>query len=306
MTNNYIQQLHENNFVQETKYNGKLIHHLTTPCRFKVKNLVVKSLKEKYLPDEEIGGVLWAKPTSSEKEKIYIVDKITYVRNAIEDKPLTDKNGRKLTKHNAYLPDGKEISEAYKKIFSSEYLPVKFHTHPTKGHNVIDQLSLQQLQTETSDQDKLESENTHPIDEHNLLMPRALIVGNRDLGSDIFIGLYNGFISPDDFDESKRKVQQENFNGIANTISDKISSWDLSDNEKIGYGIGSALLLGFLVYKTRKFSVPVILGLAVLTPMLLTNTGTIEQPNYFNKLSLGDADIYIPKWDANKNKKSDK
>jgi len=167
-------------------------------------------------------------------------------------------------------------------------LPVKFHTHPTKERNVLD-ITIQQLQTETSEQDRFESTFPHQLDNDNLLMPRGLIVGNGDFGSNIFIGLYNGFIAPVEFEESKRKIQQENIALIDNAIS----TTTLIDNQKILLGVGAVLLL-VAVIKYPKFSWPVILALCATAQNLLTDTATTENPSYFNKLSYGDANIYIP------------
>lgn len=286
-----IQQLFKDGFLQTGEIDGKPIYHLTTPCRFNIKQNVVKSLKDKYLSDEEIGGILWAKPTTVQGEKIYVVENVSFIKNVIEETNprYKDKQGRIRTKKDAYLPDEKEQSEELQKIFSANNLPVKFHTHPTKGRNVLEDITIQQLQTETSEQDRFESKFPHQLDNDNLLMPRGLIVGNGDFGSNIFIGLYNGFIAPVEFEESKKKVQQENMTRIGNAIS----TTTLTDNQKILLGVGAVLLL-VAVIKYPKFSLPVILALGATAPILLTDTATTENPSYFNKLSYGDANIYIP------------
>ncbi|MBI5217597.1 MAG: hypothetical protein HY958_01530 [Bacteroidia bacterium] len=292
-------ELIEKGFFRSVKIKDEQILILKTPCRFKILQKVVIKLKENYLDDEEIGGVMRAKPTTVNGENIYIVDDVKFIRNAIEDQPLFDKiTGNLLKKSNAYLLDGKQFNEERKNIFNVRCLPIRFHTHPTKGKNIFDSIKYQREQTETSDQDNIASQGFEPIDNQNILMPRGLIVGNKDIGNDIFIGVYDGFIAPPGFEESKRKVQKENINSIGNSITNKISSWNLTDNEKIVYGIGAVLILGYLVYKTRKFSIPVVFCLAAVGSILLTNTGSIEQPNYFNKLSFGDAVIYIPKEDG--------
>jgi hypothetical protein len=286
---NILQQFFKEGFLQTGELDGKPIYHLTTPCRFNISQNVVKILKDKYLSDEEIGGILWAKPTIIADEKVYLVNNVRFLRNAIEDTPYKDKEGRLRTKKDAYRPDAKTHSEELQKIFSANYLPLKFHTHPTKGRDVLEGLTIHQLQTETSDQDKIESTSTHSIGNDNLLMPRGLIVGNGDLSNNIFIGLYNGFIAPVNFGESKQKVRQQQMQKIA----DAISSTTLSDGEKILLGIGAVLLL-VAVVKYPKFSLPVIFGLALGASTMLSDTTTLEKPSYFNKLSFGDANIYIP------------
>jgi len=53
-------------------------------------------------------------------------------------------------------------------------------------------------------------------------------------------------------------------------------------------------LLLFATIKYPKYSLPVIAALALTAPVLLTSTQNIEKPEYFNRLSIGKADIYIP------------
>jgi hypothetical protein len=271
----------------ETKIvDGDELLHLTTPCRFRITENIVSDLKKNYKADEEIGGVLWAKPTTKDGEIIHIVDNVSYIRNAIEDNPRTDDRN----KSNAYLPDSKELNQTLNDLFSQGYLPVKFHTHPVKGTNFLHSLTYPNLRTETSEQDKRESSLPLKIGSKKLLMPGGLIVGNDISSSDIFIGVYNGFIAPTEFENSKKKIQQENFQKTA----DLVSSINLSDGQKIGLAIGAALLL-FVIVKYPKHSLPVIIGLGATLPLLMTNTNNIENPNYFNKLSFGSADIFIPK-----------
>ena len=265
---------------------GDELLHLTTPCRFRVTEDIVSDLKKNYKADEEIGGVLWAKPTTKNEEIIYIIDKVSYIRNAIEDNPRNDNRN----KSNAYLPDSKQLNQTLNDLFLQGYLPVKFHTHPVKGTNFLHSLTYTNLMTETSEQDKRESSHHLLIGSKKLLMPRGLIVGNDISSSDIFIGVYNGFIAPTEFENSKKKIQQENFNKTA----DLVSTINLTDGQKVGLAIGAALLL-FVIVKYPKHSLPVIIGLGANLPLLMTNTHNIENPNYFNKLSFGSADIFIPK-----------
>lgn len=273
-------------FLDTKTVDGNELLHLTTPCRFRIDENIVADLKSNYKSDEEIGGVLWAKPTTKDGEIIHIIDKVSYIRNAIEDNPRNDHRN----KSNAYLPDSKQLNQTLNDLFSKGYLPVKFHTHPVKGTNFLHSLTYPNLMTETSEQDKRESSLPHIIGDKKLLMPRGLIVGNDISSNDIFIGVYNGFIAPTEFEDSKKKIQQENFQKTA----DLVSSINLSDGQKIGLAIGAALLL-FVIAKYPKHSLPVILGLGATLPLLMTNTNNIDNPNYFNKLSFGSADIFIPK-----------
>lgn len=175
-------------FLDAKIVDGDELLHLTTPCRFRVNENIVADLKSNYKKDEEIGGVLWAEPTSKDGEIIHIVDNVSYIRNAIEDNPRTDHRN----KSNAYLPDSKELNQTLNDLFSQGYLPIKFHTHPVKGTNFLHSLTYPNLITETSEQDKRESSRPHIIGNKKLLMPGGLIVGNDISSSDIFIGVYDG------------------------------------------------------------------------------------------------------------------
>lgn len=265
---------------------GDELLHLAAPCRFRITENIVADLKRNYTSDEEIGGVLWLKPTTKEGEIIHIIDNVSYVRNAIEDNPRADHRNRS----NAYLPDSKELHKTLNDLLLQGYLPVTFHSHPVKGTDFLQSLIYSNLMTETSDQDKRESSTYLKIGNKMLLMPRGLIVGNDISNSDIFIGVYNGFIAPTEFENSKKKIQQENLNKIA----DLVSAINLTDRQRVGMAIGAVLLL-FVIAKYPKHSLPVIIGLVATLPLLMTNTHKIDNPNYFNKLSLGSADILIPK-----------
>lgn len=285
---NLILQLFNEGFLQTGENDGKSIYHLTTPCRFNISQSVVKKIRESYLSDEEIGGIFWAMPTISNDEKVFVIEEVSFIRNAIEDTPVY-KDGSLRTKKDTYLYDLKIHEEVLEKVFSANNLPVRFHSHPTKGSNVVENIINQQLQTETSEQDRKESEYTHQRDGCNLLMPRGLIVGNGDLSKDIFIGLYNGFIAPVDFEKSKQKIREENIK----QIGDAISSKTFNDNQKMLFGLGALLLLVAII-KYPKYSIPTIIGLAATASIFLTHTAKSDQPSYFNKLSFGEANIYIP------------
>ncbi|MFA6923852.1 MAG: hypothetical protein WC223_06305 [Bacteroidales bacterium] len=281
-----ITELQKKGFLEIKIENEQEIFHLKTPCRFRIKSDIVGRLKKSYLSNEEIGGVLWAKPTNNDNENLFLVDKVSFVRNAIEDNKRADD----LNKSNAYLPDIVQLNQELNVVLTHGYLPLRFHTHPTKGIDFIDSISSENIQTETSKQDIVASSISCNIGTKKLLMPRGLIVGNKISRQDIFIGLYNGFIAPNNFEIAKKKIQEENFEKITKLFS----NINFTKGQKIGLAFGGAILL-YSIIKYPKYSLPVIFCLAATLPKLLTNTQNIDKPNYFNKLSFGNADIYIPK-----------
>jgi hypothetical protein len=282
---NIVNQLLQAGFLQTKQVENEELSHIATPCIFRIESEIVKSLKNNYISTEEIGGVLSAKPSLINNERIFIIESVSYVRNAIEDNPRTD--GRNKT--NAYCPDKTQLNQVLTSILKNNCLPIKFHTHPTKGKAYFESKINQIYQTDTSTQDKRESENFFNIGESKVLMPRCLIVGNSGLSSDIFIGIYGGFISPVGFEESKRKIINEKIKSAAYFLSDI----NLTKGQKIGLGIGAALTL-FAIIKYPKYSLPVIAVLAIASHAAMLNTTTISRPEYFNKLSFGKAEIYIP------------
>lgn len=290
----FLNNIQDLGFLKEVVIENQKVLQMTTPCRFNIKDKIIKSLKDYYNSTEEIGGVLWAQPIHLEGERIYIIDNITYLRNVIEEQNFLDESGNKLTRRVAYIADGIETNNCLINIFSSNCLPITFHTHPTHGKDLLKQYSLQHQQSETSFQDKLESENLMTIFNKNLILPRGLIVGNPSISADIFIGFYNGSMCPTGFDESKKEILKKNFDKIANSVNDKISSLNLTEKELAIYSVFALFFLGYFIYKTRKYSIPTILGLTAFVPSLLTNTSLIDQPKYFNKLAFGEANIYIP------------
>lgn len=280
-----IHELKQSGFLQTKKIENEELYHIETSCVFRVESDMVQSLKKNYISTEEIGGVLSAKPSWINNERVFVIENVSYVRNAIEDNPRKDG----LNKTNAYCPDCNQLNQAVSQIFNTECLPIRFHTHPTKGKEYLQTILNQNYQTETSEQDRKASEFPYTINGQKLLMPRCLIVGNVIASTDIFIGVYNGFIAPVSFDSSKKKVMDEKIRKTA----DYVSSLDLTTEQKIGLGIGAALLL-FTIIKYPKYSLPVIAGLAVVSHAAMLNTKSITKPEYFNKLSVGRADIYIP------------
>lgn len=282
----HVLAYHKAGLLDSKKTEGNDLLILTTPSKFIFTEDVVSTLKNKYKADEELGGILWVKPKREADQINYTVDQVSFVRNAIEDTPRNDKRN----KTDAYLPDSTESKAVLTQILSGGYLPMKFHTHPVKGEYFLQEISYAYLQTETSDQDKFESAFPLQIGRSDLLMPRCLIVGNDSFNTDLFIGVYNGFISPNGFGESKKNIEQENIQRAVRIAS----SMKLTENQKIGIGLGAALLI-FVAVKYPKYSVPVIIGLAARLPLMLSSTDQIKNPPYYNRLAKGQAELFIPK-----------
>lgn len=268
---------------------GETIYHIKSPCKFTFKEFIVNDLKEKYLPGEEIGGVIWVKPQKDENDNYnFVGDKITFIRNAIEDRP----NKRNRTKRNSYLADREQKIKTLNEVFRANYLPIFFHTHPTKGGNFLNEFINFNYQRETSEQDRKVSERPLSIGNEKLLLPRGLVVGNDAIRDNLFIGVYNGFIAPKGFEQTKDKVVKENMDSAFKAAS----NIQLTDSEKFWTGM-AILLLVIVIVRYRKYSLPIILGMGAMIPFMLENTD--EESKYYSQSLSGDVIINIPDYEGN-------
>lgn len=284
-----LEKLLAQNYLKEVQHLGKSQWRLTTPCRFRILSNVIESVKKNYIYDGEIGGLLWAKPANRLGEVIYVIENVTYLRNAIEDTPRADGLNRK----NAYMFDAREFSVESLNVYSNGCFPIRFHTHPTQGRVPLESFMHAYLQMETSEADRLESARLDLIGAKEILLPRILIVGNEISKSDLFIGIYGGGISPVGFEEAKREVQYENFDNLAKSLS----SFKKPSPVAIVFMILACLGLIYLMIKYPKACLSAIVTTILLIPHMATNTSKQVDPKYFNKHIQGDAEIFLPEYD---------
>ena len=76
---NLTDELIEKGFLRSVKIKDAQVLILTTPCKFIVTQDVVMKLKLNYLVDEEVGGVMQAKPTIVNEEMVFVVGKVEFV-----------------------------------------------------------------------------------------------------------------------------------------------------------------------------------------------------------------------------------
>ena len=266
---------------------GEKVFYVKTPCKFIIEEQLVQKLKHNYLPDEEIGGMIWFKPNiGNDGEVSFIGNKVSFIRNAIMDFPFDERRGR--TQRNAYYPDLKERSLELNKIIASGCLPIFFHTHPTKGELSIEETIKFSMKRETSLQDRRASDTPFPIGGEKLIMPSGLIVGNDRIGDNLFIGLYNGNVAPKNFEKIKTDVIEKNVKKAQNKISEN----DFSVNQKILIAIGGVLFL-IAIYKIWRNNPPLINKISDSVSSQFENTG--DEPNfYYCQISKGEAIILIP------------
>jgi hypothetical protein len=281
----YISDLIEKGVLQTRIAGQKQIICLFTPCYFILSKEIVRLLQNKYLFDQEVGGLFWAKPEIVANSKRFDIKEISFIRNAIDEYP---RKGNR-TKQDAYWSDQTEYRNEFKKICEANMLPIGFHSHPCGDSLDFISIFQETMNFETSDQDLVESKLENTIYGKKMLLPRALIAKENKISRDIFIGIYDGFIAKERFQSSVKKVQKES--------TEKISKWlselSLSNSQKIALGI-TAIALFALIVKTRKYSFPVLTSLAAAAPLFLSNTDGYKNPEYYNKTAEGPMKIYIP------------
>lgn len=281
----YISGLLEKGLLQKQIEKDRSFLSVSTPCRFHLTAEIVQSLQDAYINNEEIGGLLWAAADMRNSERLFQISKVSYIRNAIAEYP--DKGNRTI--HDAYWPDPTIYGKEFNLIVESNCLPIHFHSHPCGEELDLSSLIHQLELFETSDQDIKSSKRKFTIEGKDILLPRALVAKSNKLSQDISVGIYDGFVAKEKFKGSVEKVQKEN----KEKISESLSKIKLSNGGKVALGITGLLLL-IAIIKYRKYSLPVIASLAASVPLFLSGTSSVEKPEYFNKVSSGPMDIYIP------------
>lgn len=287
-TQDIVTSLENQGILKVQVQNGNSVYCLNTPLKLVFEDSIIDIIQSSYLPDEEIGGILYVKPNkpSYQNESILLVEKVDFIRNAIEDEPRTD--GR--SKKHSYSFDKKDFFKSYKDCINEGFLPLKFHTHPTTGVDTFRELKRTIVNWETSEADIKESKVFETAEgDIKIILPRILIVGYPDKFGEFFFGAYGGMISPDSFSESKDIVQKKNIEQTFNSLEHA----HFSDNQKFVIGIGIVLLL-ILAIRYRKYSLPILMSLATIAPMFLLDTSRIDSPNYFSKKQKGKVEIYFP------------
>jgi hypothetical protein len=281
----------ENNFLFSKVKDGKEILHFTTPFDITVVSDITAELKSEYRKYEEKGGLMWARPISSQGKITYFIEKITWVRNAIEDTP----NDKGYNKANCYQPDAVNFFAALDTIFKAGCFPLRFHTHPTEDVSEPYLIFHENYVNETSDGDRKSSETAYSFEGLQILTPRCLVVGNKSYSDELFIGFYDGGVAPKDFQSTKELTRREKIDEFGSTFS----SIELTPNQKIAAGV---LIVGLILVgiRYRKTVAPIMLGTLAIGGAMLTRQEKDKTPKYYCMLSDGEVTIHFPKYETNK------
>ncbi|HPY76032.1 MAG TPA: hypothetical protein PLB63_11580, partial [Planctomycetota bacterium] len=105
---NWIIKLKEEGVLIEGTKNNKVYLHLQTPCKIHLTDTAIKQLRDNYQTDQEKGGVLVAIPKRINNVTHLTINRIILLTN-VSDTP-----------QNSYLPNMKELKQAYKDTYSGQ------------------------------------------------------------------------------------------------------------------------------------------------------------------------------------------
>lgn len=213
-------QLHSNGFLRLQEIEKESVLILTMPCEFRIEGNILESLLNNIKSTEENGGVLFLKPTRIDNDRVFIIDKVGYIRNAIEDNPRKDG----MKRSNSYLPDPYQHYNTILNVLEDNSLPIEFKILPTQSLKNFESIGYSEFQKTINNQNKSANEIPLICGYQKMFLPRCLIFGNTNSLSDIFIGFYNGFIIPVNFSTLKNLI----FDNINNKITDFSESKNLT------------------------------------------------------------------------------
>ena len=283
MNRDFITKLRYRGFFNKSIRENDASLYLVTPYKVIISTEVTKALRAAYLHTEEKGGIIWAKARTRGRERVLVLEKAIFIRNAIDDKPRAD--GR--TSANAYAWDSVERQDEFQKIIAAEYLPITFHTHPINGNNLVEEIINRNRNMDTSEADISESRRLYSINGNDVHLPRALVMGNT-IDKELFIRLYGGNNSPMSFEEASKEIVHENLNGLFSLFD-----WNrFSTGQKILTGVVAATAILGVVLR-RKAAAAIVLAGAPLAMSFATKTYK-PSPHYCRLSDDKEAIILVP------------
>ena len=272
----WLEHLTNQKILTHGDLEGNTVLHLQTPCEIELTENASKTLQHNYSSIREKGGLLAAFPEKKDGNTILTIKEIVYLTN-ISDDP-----------NHSYLPDSKELDIALERAFKEQFLPIRFHTHPTEHENPTMEIFNYLFQSDTSKQDRLVSNTVMPVGDKQLLLPRSLMLSAGKSNQRMFIGFYNGLIAPIEFDTHKK----DSIKKAMDNILDEVSGWAKVDNNK-WWLLGGGVLLALLTIRYNKYAIPLIFMLVLMVPMFVNDQH--GRPKYFAQLTkAGQLTIDIP------------
>lgn len=139
---------------------------------------VIQALKQTYDPERENGGLFWFRPVDS----VLRVEKLSFIRN------------KSLTK-TGYDPDAYDWNKEFNLIIEQGFLPIAFHTHPTKIGYALYDSKRKNFYLKSSKPDREVAKTIY----NQLLMPECIFVEDDNFAGGYGLAIYEGGILPPSF-----------------------------------------------------------------------------------------------------------
>lgn len=256
--------------VSETKD----IYCLKPPLQILITSQAIERLKRRYKPDHEIGGILLAEPVKIGTVKTLLIDHVRFIRNVSKDPGKYQAIGNRTQHTHRRLMGTKD---------SVRYFPIWFHSHPRESIDLPELITaFFRMNTSETDKRLATSKITYFSDTKHITygFPSALVVVTHD--NKMFVGLYGGFIAPDDFRVYVQKL-------LGKSMKETIN-WGLKGESILRTiaGILGGLSIGFV----GAINDPVFRALA--TQIAIVRKELDADPNYFSISENHDLRIVIP------------
>ena len=274
--NTWLNSLENSNVITASYPYEPNLHHLNTSTRVNYPKEIIQELKDGYDPELEKGGFILFRPEHLEGETILTAEQIIWIQNT------------STTPHRSYTIKTLTHKQVEKESYEKGLLPLQFHTHPMPEATDVYGFLNYLRNLNTSDADKVVSYNHFDTGERKLVLPDILVVGHGMFNSEPFIGMYNGLITPLDFEAHRDKLVQ---NTMQNTFT-AVSDWADTDGKKALLFIGGLALL-FCAIQYPKTTFGAVFGAAMAVPMISMHSQ--DRNEYFGIARPGDFTIHIPK-----------
>jgi len=253
------------------------LYSLKPPLHITMKSAVVLKLKKRYRSGREMGGILLAEPFKSDSSNSLLINRVRFIRNISKD------DGK-------YQARGDQIEHMHKCLVGTKkgnrYLPVWFHSHPTKSKDLNDVVMAYFGMTVSEGDKTLATRRiTYRSDTKHitLALPSALLLVTYE--GELFIGFHGGYIAPEDFREYIRALLGKTAKDIFEWGFEGESVW-----RKIAGLLGS-FAVGIASAGTSVTD-PLLTGLA--NQIAIIRKQMDGDPNYFSTTKEDDLKIIIP------------
>ena len=204
---------------------GNEFYRFTSSGKFKFSSTTIAELKTGFKSDKKTGGILWALPKIITGNSVYIIHRVSFIRNVAEVNPIADQSNTS----NTYLPDYKELQQTLSHVFSQGYLPVKFMLQSENAFNHSDSITNPELKHKNTAQHNQKSLQYYCIGTNKLIIPHAIISGNNTSITHIAMDVCNGTKAEIQFYDHHTPLNDVTYHNT----SDLFSSFPISENQQI-------------------------------------------------------------------------